>query len=291
LSVRVSQSWLSHATERQALSSAFNRGEHWLLVKPESNDNLYILRKLDSPDRDHLVKSLTTISQLRKKGDAGELLKGATSQHALVSLYCLSRLLDLKRIKALLPQISELNAQKDDPKQSPIVRMLSNRLTLKASGAIDPLIEYRWIKGAISEAATADPRQISWFVHQLIGFTNRRTQTAAFLISLVQNLEVRLSIRIAAYGGFANAKLFNFHNPDHTSKSCFEACVRMLSDPESKIRSAGAALLARIVSRIDPDKRGAFAGEARAAILEAIKREANRVTVFHLKTYLEHIRA
>ena len=282
-SILVTQLW-SWQNDGQPLQLKI--GDYVLLVEPKTNNEPIVARKIGAPDKDPLVKTLTKIAELRKSGDPKQLLENANSSDDLVSEYCLKRLLETPNVKATQTHLGKLKAQRDDKGRRASVRILSHRLASKLSGETNAATaEYSWLQQTISTSKATDWQEVSPFVNRLIEFGDKRNDTAAFLTKLVKDAKVPLPVRIAAYGAFQDPRLFNFASPDKTSELIFATCIDMLKDKQPEIRSAGAALLHGITSRIDASKRKPFAERAKSALQTALKSEKNDATIHHLKTY------
>jgi hypothetical protein len=96
-----------------------------------------------------------------------------------------------------------------------------------------------------------------------------------------------MPIRIAAYSTFDDPRLFSFDHPDADSQKIFDACIRMLKDPEPLMRGAGAALLYNISAKVDASNRPKYVEQAEVAIRSASAVESDPVTRQQMSHYLK----
>jgi len=228
------------------------------------------------------AKTLRGIAKLRAERGLDALSEAVFVNDAIIAMYCLRRMLNRSPVE-VDKYIARLHQLRDNQDREVSVRLLANQLADKLS-AIPDLSdeEYTWVKRALASSKQAEWPQLRQFTDRLLGFEKRRKESVEFLVQLVEDRQVPQAVRIAAYSAFADPRLFNFAKPDEESDQTFEACTRMLRDPDPMVRMAGAQLLHNICHEVrnrstDRASLLRYVDRARDAIGKSVRVEIDHV--------------
>jgi len=167
--------------------------------------------------------------------DPETLLRNASSANDLVSEYCMNQLLFLPNTGGK-PDLSGLEALRDDQSRDPTVRILAYETILKWSGEFTNTVrlpedladdggydnilwqetaistnsdaEYDWLLHVITTTHYADNNHLTLLLERLFDFQNKRLETIRFLTNQVLNVNTPLSDRFEMCLRLLEPKLF-----------------------------------------------------------------------------------
>lgn len=264
-------------------------GDNLIIFLAKEEPAPIVAAKAGDSDSSRLA-TLNRISALRENpGNLPAYLNAVLSSDPLVARYSLRYLLDQSAsLQAAGDYVAKLAQLRDDTSRESQDRILAARLVARINGSDENSVdEYARLQAALVNSASTEWTELSPFVHRLIEFDNRRTETITRLTQLATNPAASPAVRIAAYNAFENPRLFRFESPDEDSSRIFQACVALLQDPDPAMRRAGAALLHNIAAGAKAAGVPDFVAASSHAIAEALAVETDGVTQHHLSRYLQ----
>jgi hypothetical protein len=237
-----------------------------------------------------LLATLNHISHLRENsGDLQAYLDAVLAADPSVARYSLRHLLAQTPTPAANEDyIAKLIQLRNDDSRETQDRILAGRLANRLQGAGDGSDgEYAWLQTSLAGSPNKQWASLKPLVDRLLEFPKKRPETVAFLAQLATDSAVAQPIRIAAYGGFADSRLFYFDAPDAESGRIYQACLRMLSDPEPTMRRAGAALTHNITMSVNRMDQPGYLQQSKKALTEALSSETDELAKFHLNYFLK----
>ncbi len=188
-----------------------------------------------------LIHTLSGIKHIREASkDPRALLDGVLCEDPVVSIYSMKELLQKPRTLLTPELLVELGKMRDREEVAPRARILGSMLMVR-SGSATRDDHYDWIKSGIGDSKTLHWKDLNQFVDELLAYPERRKEAVLFLAGKLVENDVRLDVRIAAYGALTDPRAFNYSQPfEEVSESILTTYFVALRHREPVIRAAAA---------------------------------------------------